>query len=198
MSDDTAPRPLVRDPAVLDFLRRRRSRPAKTLDDTAPDRAELAGLLAIAARTPDHGKLEPWRFVVIERESMPALATAAMARAEALAMPTPEAEKAAIAFRQGGVIVAVIAAPKPSTKIPDWEQAMSAACVCYGLLNAALAAGWGANWLSGPFARDEVFLSSALNALPGETVAGFVHIGRETAVPPERPRPDVEAITTWL
>ncbi|MEL6768693.1 MAG: nitroreductase family protein [Pseudomonadota bacterium] len=191
------PRPLAENRAVLDFLASRRSRPAKTLDHTAPSRPALAELLTLAARTPDHGKLEPWRFVVADRTAMTGLAAAAKARAEALGLDQEAAEKAVRNFTFGGAIVAVIASPKPSPKIPDWEQALSAGAVCLALVNAALAAGWGANWLTGPFARDPAFLE-ALGARPGEYAAGFIHIGRETAVPPDRPRPDIEAITTWL
>ncbi|MEO0822635.1 MAG: nitroreductase family protein [Pseudomonadota bacterium] len=190
--------PLAPLPEVEAFLATRRSRPAKTLAPEPPEEALVLRLLAAAARCPDHGKLEPWRFVVIRRAAMQRVQRAAEARASALGLGAETAEKAGRAFGQGGVIVAVLASPKPSEKIPDWEQALSAGCVCYGLVNAALAAGWGANWLTGPLARDEGFLGEALGARPGEFAAGFVHIGRETVVPAERPRPDVAALTTWL
>jgi len=75
---------------------------------------------------------------------------------------------------------------------------MSAGTVCLALVNAALAAGWGANWLSGWMARDRAFLTEGLGLTETEFVAGFIHIGTETVVPPERPRPDVAALTTWL
>ncbi len=96
------------------------------------------------------------------------------------------------------MIVAVISSPKPVEKIPLWEQRLSAGAVCLGLLNAALASGWGANWLTGRMAYDAVFCAEFLRLAEGERVAGFVHIGTETVVPPDRPRPDVAALTTWL
>jgi nitroreductase len=185
-------------PDVLDFLLTRRSRPAKTLGETGPDAAELGTLLAAAARTPDHGKLEPWRFAVIAGAARERIAAAAEARTAALGLSPDKAGKAARQFRQGAVIVAVIASPKPSGTIPRWEQELSAGAVCLALLNAALAAGWGANWLTGPLARDGGFLADTLGAAEGEFVAGFVHIGAETVAPSERPRPDVAALTTWL
>ncbi|MCL5775728.1 nitroreductase family protein [Limibaculum sp. FT325] len=185
-------------PEVLDFLLTRRSRPAKTLADEGPGREVLVTLLTAAARCPDHGKLEPWRFVVIAGDARARVAQAARDRAGALGLDTAAVDKTAAAFAQGAVIVAVIASPKASDKIPDWEQTMSAGAVCLSLLNAALAAGWGANWLTGPLARDAAFLGATLGAAPGEWVAGFVHIGRETLVPADRPRPDTEALTTWL
>ncbi|MEL6335781.1 MAG: nitroreductase family protein [Pseudomonadota bacterium] len=190
--------PLAPRPEVLDFLLTRRSRPAKTLSDTAPARDALRAMLTAAGRSPDHGKLEPWRFVVAERAVMARVSSAAAEAATARDMPAETVEKTARAFTQGGVIVAVLAAAKPGTKIPDWEQALSAGAVCLALLNAALASGWGANWLTGPLADDETFLSDAFGARPGEYAAGFIHIGGETVVPMDRPRPDVEAITTWL
>jgi nitroreductase len=189
--------PLTPRPEVLDFLLTRRSRPAKTLAEPGPDRHALTRLLTAAARTPDHGKLEPWRFVVIEGAARGRVADAVRARAAALGRDAEAQDKAASAFTQGAVVVAVIASPKASPKIPEWEQLMSAGAVCLSLLNAALAAGWGANWLTGWAARDPEILA-VLGASGPEFVAGFIHIGTETVAPPDRPRPDVAAITTWL
>lgn len=189
--------PLAPRPEALDFLLTRRSRPARSLTAPGPDRAALTTLLTAAARCPDHGKLEPWRFVVIEGAARGCIAAAVRARAAALAMAPEAAEKAAAAFTQGETIVAVVASPKDSAKIPQVEQLMSAGAVCLSLLNAALAAGWGANWLSGFAARDPEMLALLGVAAP-EFVAGFIHIGTETFPPPDRPRPDVAALTTWL
>ena len=186
-------------PEVLDFLLTRRSRPAKTLGDNAPDRAEIETLLRAASRTPDHGKLAPWRFVVLTDTARRAeIASQAEARMSSMELAPDKIEKNARAFGQGGVIVVVVSSPKPSDKIPLWEQEAAAAGVCLSLLNAALASGWGANWLTGPLARDAEFLSNAFGCANGETVAGFLHIGNETVTPADRDRPDVDAITTWL
>ena len=185
-------------PEVLDFLLTRRSRPAKTLGDRAPDRAEIETLLTAASRTPDHGKLVPWRFLVLaDREKRERLVELAARRLAEVGHDPAKIDKDAGAFRQGGVIVAVISSPREA-HIPRWEQEFAAPCVCLSLLNAALASGWGANWLTGPLARDAEFLAQALGCAPGETVAGFVHIGDETVAPADRERPDVPAITTWI
>lgn len=189
--------PLTPRPDALDFLLTRRSRPARSLRAPGPDRATLTTLLTAAARCPDHGKLEPWRFVVIEGAARGRIAHAVRERAAALALDPESAEKAAAAFTQGETIVAVVASPKPSDKIPQWEQLMSAGAVCLSLLNAALAAGWGANWLSGFAARDCEILG-LLGVRGEEFVAGFIHIGAESFAPPDRPRPDVAALTTWI
>ena len=185
-------------PQAVEFLLNRRSRPAKTLGPGGPDRAGLMRLLTAAARSPDHGKLEPWRFAVIQGHARERAAITARERCEALGLDETDTEKTVIQFTQGDVIVAVISSPKPPDKIPVWEQQLSAGAVCLALLNAALASGWGANWLTGRMAYDEVFTAEFLRLAEGERVAGFIHIGTETVVPPDRPRPDVEALTTWL
>jgi nitroreductase len=182
----------------MEFLLSRRSRPAKTLGPGGPDRAGLERILTAAARSPDHAKLEPWRFVVIAGAARERAATLAAERAAALGLDEKTAGKAVGGFTQGDVIVAVISSPKPSEKVPLWEQHLSSGAVCLALLNAALASGWGANWLTGPMAYDRVFRRDFLGCGEGETVAGFIHIGAETVAPPERPRPDVGALTTWL
>lgn len=184
-------------PEVMEFLLTRRSRPAKTLGAEGPGRDEVMRLLTAAARSPDHGKLEPWRFVVLTGAARERAATRAAERAAALGFDETTAAKTVSAFRQGAVIVAVIASPKPSDKIPVWEQHLSAGAVCLSLLNAALAGGWGANWLSGKMAYDAAFKRDILGCAEGEAVAGFIHIGAETVAPAERPRPDVAALTSW-
>ncbi|KAJ56184.1 nitroreductase [Actibacterium mucosum KCTC 23349] len=184
-------------PDALQFLLTRRSRPAKTLAGPAPDRAALTELLTAAARTPDHGKLEPWRFVVLERGALARVAEAAIARGRALDMDEDAIAKAAKSYADSPLAVVVVAAPVPSPKIPRIEQLYSAGAVCLALLNAALAAGWGANWLSGWASHDRAFVEGALGLSRDEQVAGIIHIGTETATPPERPRPDMSAIVEW-
>lgn len=185
-------------PAALEFLLSRRSRPAKTLIPPVPDRAALMPILTAAARSPDHGKLEPWRFIVIERPAMARLADLVSARGQALGKSAEDIAKGRQQFDQGHLAVAVIEVQKPSEKIPAIEQSYSAGAVCLALLNAALAAGWGANWLSGWPSHDRGFCETGLGLKPGERVAGLIHIGTETAHPPERPRPDLAAITEWM
>ncbi|WP_298844002.1 nitroreductase family protein [uncultured Roseobacter sp.] len=180
------------------FLQTRRSRPAKTLQLPAPGPEELTPLLQAAARTPDHGKLEPWRFIVIEQSAMARLADVVSARGAAMGMDAEQIAKGRNQFDQGLLAVAVIEVQKPSEKIPALEQTYSAGAVCLSLLNAALAAGWGANWLSGWPSHDRGFMTDALGLEANERIAGFVHIATETTAPPERPRPDMAAITTWV
>jgi nitroreductase len=188
----------ARNDAALDFLLTRRSRPAKTLTMPVPDDAELRTILTAAARTPDHGKLEPWRFLVLRKPALARLAAAVPARGAERGEEAERIEKMARQFADADLAVAVVASPKPSEKIPEIEQLHSAGAVCLALLNAALASGWGANWLSGWASHDRDFVETHLGLSAQESVAGFIHLGTETAAPPERPRPDLEAITTWV
>lgn len=183
---------------VFDFLLKRRSRPAKTLTLPVPTDAELQPILTAAARTPDHGKLEPWRFIVIRGTAMTRLAEAVQARGEELGLDPAQIDKGRSQFDQGNLAVIVVESPKDSEKIPAIEQTYSAGAVCLALLNAALAAGWGANWLSGWASHDAAFCAAEFGLSPVERVAGIIHIGTQKHAPPERPRPDVAAITTWI
>jgi nitroreductase len=184
-------------PEVMEFLLTRRSRPAKTLRLPAPTRAELLPILTAAARSPDHGMLVPWRFVVLERPALDRLAGLAAGRATGLGEPAEGIEKVRATFAQSPLAVAVVSSPKASAKIPAIEQTLSAGAVCLSLLNAALASGWGASWITGWIAHDRPFMT-ALGLGPQETIAGFVHIGTERVAPAERDRPDIAAITTWI
>ena len=185
-------------PEVLDFLLTRRSRPAKTLDLPVPTHEELTPILTAAARTPDHGKLEPWRFIVLEGVALQRLAEGVVKRGPQLGIEGDKLEKSRRQFADADLVVAIVSSPVPSPKVPEIEQILSAGAVCLSMLNAALASGWGANWLTGWMASDRTFLRNGLSLSKSEFVAGFIHIGTERFAPPERPRPDVEAITTWV
>lgn len=187
-----------RNQAALDFMLTRRSRPAKTLRSPVPERAEIEVLLTAAARSPDHGKLEPWRFIVMEKPALTRLAALVPERAQVLDIMPDKLEKAIAQYRDADLAVAVVESPVISDKIPQIEQTYSAGAVCLSLLNAALASGWGANWLSGWASHDAVFCRDGLGLAPHERIAGIIHIGTETTPPPDRPRPDIAAKTTWL
>lgn len=184
-------------PAAFEFLQMRRSRPAKTLGLPIPTQKELLPLLTAAARSPDHGKLEPWRFIVLERAALRRLAGLVETRGTALGYSEEDIAKARTQYADGRLAIAVIEVQKPSPKIPAVEQTYSTGAVCLALLNAALSSGWGANWLSGWPSHDKEFAKEGLGVKTHERIAGFIHIGTEKSIPPERPRPDVEAITTW-
>lgn len=183
---------------ALTFLKTRRSTPAKTLRLPVPDKAEINALLEMAARSPDHKKLEPWRFIVLSSTALERLGPLAEARYKMLGLEQEKREKTCAQFYDGLLAVAVIASPVARDDVPEVEQTLSAGAVCLALLNAALASGWGANWLSGPMAFDRDFLDKGLGLAPQEFVAGYIHIATRSATPPDRPRPDVAALTTWV
>ncbi len=185
-------------PAALEFLLSRRSRPAKTLVAPAPTREELTPLLTAAARCPDHGKLEPWRFIVLEKGAMARLSQLTNARGTALGKSPEDIAKGQSQFDLGHLAVVVVEVQKPSDKVPAIEQTYSAGAVCLSLLNAALAAGWGANWLSGWISHDRTFCKEGLGLAPHEKIAGLIHIATQGATPPERPRPDLSTMTEWV
>lgn len=188
----------ARNQAALDFLLTRRSRPAKTLAAPAPDRAQLTEILTAAARSPDHGKLEPWRFIVLEPAALRRLAAAFPAAGARLNIDPDKIAKPVDTYSHSPLAVVVVNSPKPSDKVPQIEQTYAAGGVCLALLNAAEAAGWGANWLSGWFSHDRAFIRDELGLADHESVAGIIHLGRETSAPPDRPRPDLAAITSWV
>lgn len=183
---------------VLEFLRHRRSHPARTLRAPVPGRDELRVLLTAAARSPDHGKLEPWRFIVLEKPALTRLARLAEERAPHLDVPPEKVAKGVAQYDNADLAVAVISVPRASDKVPAFEQILSAGAVCLSLLNAALAAGWGANWLTGWAVQDPEFRARALGLAPSESVAGVIFIGTPSHTPPDRPRPDIDAISTWM
>lgn len=187
-----------RNQAALDFLLTRRSVPAKTMTGPVPDRAEVQLILTAAARTPDHGKLEPWRFIVLERPALVRLVDQISEAGERLGKSQEDITKALAGYVNANLAVVVVEAVADNPKIPRVEQVYSAGAVCLALTNAALASGWGANWLSGWFSHDPQFRQSALGLTDNERIAGIVHIGTSKSEPSDRPRPDISAITTWV
>jgi nitroreductase len=184
---------------ALELMAARRSTPANALAEPGPDAAELDRILTLAARVPDHGKLIPWRFIVIEGEARAELGRRLAGLMAQLEPDAPERRIAAqgACFSQSAVVVAVVSRAAPHVKIPEWEQQLSAGAVCMNLSLAANALGFGAQWLTGwaayePRAREIVGLSA------DERVAGFIHIGTPTERLTDRPRPDLaEIVTRW-
>ncbi|MGU3464405.1 nitroreductase [Methylobacterium sp. C33D] len=185
--------------ATLDLLKTRRSVPPALLDEPGPDRAQLDTILAAASRVPDHGKLAPWRFIVIAgeaRERVGEVIAATFAADNPGAAPERLAQERA-RLTHAPVVVAVVSRAGPHVKIPDWEQVLSAGAATMNLVVAANAAGFATSWLTEWFAYDRRVLD-ALGLAPTEKLAGFVHIGRAREVPADRPRPALDEIVTYL
>lgn len=187
---------------ALEFLLTRKSHPAKMLEAPVPQGAVLERILAAGLRVPDHGKLEPWRLVVLARPALARLADLAEARARAQGLEGDTLDeritKGRGQFDASPLCVAVVSAPVEMPKVPRIEQVQSAAAVCLSLVNAATASGFGAAWITGWTAFDRPFLTDGLGLAATEDLAGFVHIGTRKGVAPERPRPDLAAKVMWV
>ena len=180
-------------PDTLALLARRRSASAPLLTAPAPSDAELADLLRLAARAPDHGKLFPWRFIVLQGQAKTDYAAAI----EPLAANQPAPDKAAAVLaklRNPPLTVAVISRVV-ECNIPAWEQELSAGAVCQNLLIAADAMGYAANWITDWYSFDEK-ARALLGLEPHERVAGFIHLGTLTEPPQERVRPEMDKLVS--
>jgi len=185
--------PIEASPPTLAFLARRRSASAPALRAPGPNESELRQMLRLAARAPDHGKLAPWRFVILRGAGKRAFVRSL----EAIAEGRPDAVKASAKLRKIRIpplTVAVVSRFAPG-KIPEWEQRLSAGAVCMLLAIAAQAMGYGASWITDWYAYDAA-ATRLLGLGDGEKVAGFVHVGTPVEAPFERARPDIGAITS--
>jgi nitroreductase len=185
--------------AALAALDARRSVPSRLLGAPGPTPEQLLRMLASAVRVPDHGKLVPWRFLRIEGESRLRLGEALAQRSRVLDPAAPEAavEKDRLRFSFAPTIVAVIAHPTAGHKVPEIEQLLSGGAVCFALLQAAQALGFGAQWLTGWAAYDE-HVHGLLGVAAGERILGFIHVGTASEAAPERLRPDPASLLSDL
>jgi len=178
----------------LSLLATRRSGKPRDLVAPGPDAAQLDQMLAIAARTPDHGKLAPWRFVIVGAEQRERLAALLV---EAYSAEKPEARQAELDgmvqyATQAPALIVALSSPKTDNKIPLWEQELSAGAACMNLLHAVHAHGFAAGWLTGWPAFSETVRDAFGGAR--ERIVGFVFIGTPARALDERPRPAIEQV----
>lgn len=181
----------------LHVLDTRRSVPSKQLGEPGPDHATLLRMLASAVRVPDHGKLVPFRFIRLQGEARHALGDLLAARTLHLQPDAADAvvEKDRARFSHAPVIITVVARLTPGHKVPEQEQLLTAGSVCFALLQAAQALGFGAQWLTGWMAYDDA-VATTLGLSADERIAGFIHIGTPKMEAPERERPDPALLLT--
>jgi nitroreductase len=182
----------------LTLLESRRSGRPRDMVEPGPGADELRRILSVAARTPDHGKLHPWRFVHVPRDRRAAFA-ALLHRAFRETDPAPRtAELEAIdrLAHQAPELVVALFSPRPSLKIPLWEQQLSCGAACMNLEHAAHAFGYAAGWITGWAAYSNT-VRDAFGAAP-EQIAGFIYIGTPGAPLEERVRPPLsEVVSSW-
>ena len=178
----------------LSLLATRQSGKPRDLAAPGPDDAQLARILEIAARTPDHGKLAPWRFVIVPADRRARLAEVITAayRAERPQASRLEIEALEQFATQAPMLVVVLSSPRMESHIPLWEQELSAGAACMNLLHAAHAMGFAGGWLTGWSAYSDA-VRDAFGADP-ERVAGFIFLGTPEKQLEERPRPDLQKI----
>lgn len=185
---------------VLSFLAKRRSGMSKCMGAPGPNEEELALILRLAARVPDHRKLFPWRFLVFEGN---ARADFGEHLGKAFQEDCPNVDAARVQFEKdrflrAPLVVAVISSPKECSRgTPVWEQELSAGAACQNMLLAARASGFAAQWLSEWYAFD-ARINSVLGLSGKERVAGYIYIGSQTDKVLERPRPNMtDVVIKW-
>jgi nitroreductase len=184
--------------SILSLLETRRSGKPRELIGPGPSAEEMERILGIATRVPDHGKLSPWRFVLVgddQRDELAQLLGRALAQEDPGATPAHHGAEEEFA-RYAGQLMVLISAPVQNHKIPVWEQELSCGTVGMNLLTAAHALGFVAGWVTGWRAYSPMV--NAAFCAPGERIAGFIFIGHAGRELEDRPRPALNAVVrTW-
>jgi nitroreductase len=180
--------------SLLAALETRRSAKPRTLAGPGPTAAELERMLTVAARTPDHGRLAPWRFVTVaanQRDALGALLREALAEHDSCATLAQHRKEDEFA-QYAGQLVVLVSAPVRDHKIPLWEQELSCGAAGMNLLHAAHALGFDAGWVTGWRAYSKRVRAAFCE--PGEAIAGFIFIGHAPGPLDERPRPALDTV----
>ena len=182
---------------IIDFILSRRSVTARNMTEPGPSADELDKILRAGMRVPDHGRLGPWRFIVIKGEARVAFGDVL---GEAFKNENPDAFEELVEvererFQRAPVVIAVTSRVIKEHKIPEWEQTLFSGAACINLLNAAHAIGYAAQWLTEwPAYNEDV--AAALGLEENERVAGFVYVGTPKEPPTERQRAEYEAVVS--
>jgi nitroreductase len=185
--------------SVLAFLGTRKSASAKAMGEPGPAPEQLAEILRLGVRVPDHGKLAPWRFILWEGDARARFGGVMKARWAELHPEHGGQTLDAVhgLFMRAPTVLGVVSAAQEHPKIPVWEQQLSAAAVCMNILHAATAMGLGCQWNTGWVAYDEG-IAAAMGLRPHEKIAGLIYFGTPTGPLEERPRPDpATLLTRW-
>ena len=186
----------LRNGEFIDFLLSRRSVIANLIKDPGPTQEDLQKIVQAAMRVPDHGRLEPWRMLVLRDRAREELGHVLK---DAFVEENPKATEVQVNYEQNRltrapVVVAVVSKVLKDHKIPEWEQILSSGAACQTMLIAAQSMGYAAQWLTEWYAYHPA-VSKALNLEENERIAGFVYIGSGKA-PSERDRPEYENVVT--
>jgi nitroreductase len=184
-------------PDAVDLLLSRRSGSAKAMDKPGPSKKQLEQILQAGGRTPDHGKLFPWRFIVFEGKGRDRAGDILADAVEAESERAKQVEEERKRFLRAPVVIGVISRAREQHKIPVWEQELSAGAACQNILIAATALGFTGNWLTEWYAYHPK-VKEGLGIKAGERVAGFIYIGTPAGDLEERPRPEMKDIVSYF
>lgn len=182
---------------IIDYLSTRLSAPIPELKEPAPSDAEIETMIRIATRVPDHGRLEPWRFILYRGEARVEVGKKLAELAEKREGPLPEGRKQQelARFSRAPLVIGVVSSPKENPKIPQWEMFLSGGAAAMNLVHAANALGYSTNWISNWYSDVEEG-RAILGLAPHERVIGFIHIGTYSGKAPERPRADTAKVVS--
>ncbi|MVA98986.1 nitroreductase [Nitratireductor sp. CAU 1489] len=183
--------------SIIDFLLTRKSPPISELAEPGPNESQIEEMIRAASRVPDHGRLEPWRFILYRGEARMRVGEGLAALAEEREGPLSEArrEQEKTRFSRAPLVVGVVSVPRPNPKIPQWEMFLSGGMAAMNLIHAASALGYGANMITNWYS-DTPRGRALLGLAPDERVVGFVHIGSHPGGTPDRPRPEASTIVS--
>ncbi|MGC6412862.1 MAG: nitroreductase family protein [Candidatus Puniceispirillaceae bacterium] len=188
---------------IIQFLSSRRSTIVKKMGDAPIDKADLEMILKCGFRVPDHGVLGPWEVVVIDKQAGARLGRDILVPEFKAAHPdaTPEM----LAFEEarltrGSLVLAVISKPVEHAKIPAWEMQLSAGAVCLNLVQASIALGYAAQWVTEWTAYNRAMLAALGGDEKTDKIAGFIYLGERLEAPTERRRAEdsEEGKVRWL
>ena len=185
------------DSQTIDFLTTRRSTVARMMDEPGPSDDEMKKIMKAGMRVPDHGRLTPWRFIVIRGDARDTIGNVI---ADAFKRNNPDAIEEQIEIEQerltrAPVVIAVVSRVQKEHKIPEWEQVLSAGAACQTMLIAAQSMGYAAQWLTEWYAYDDD-VKVAIGAEAGDEIAGFVYLGTGTGKLSDRARPEYDNIVS--
>ncbi len=185
------------DSETIDFLTTRRSTVARMMDEPGPSDDEMKKIMEAGMRVPDHGRLTPWRFIVIRGDARDTIGNVI---ADAFKRNNPDAIEEQIEIEQerltrAPVVIAVVSRVQKEHKIPEWEQMLSAGAACQTMLIAAQSMGYAAQWLTEWYAYDDD-VKAAIGAEAGDEIAGFVYLGTGTGKLSDRARPEYDNIVS--
>ena len=185
---------------IIAFLSARRSVKPDRLVEPGPSPAEIDTILTIASRVPDHKKLAPWRFIVLEGEARARLGEVVAEACIAAEKEPPShvrLETERTRLLRAPLVIAVVSRVTPHRSAPEWEQVLSAGAACLNLCLAANALGYGTSWITEWIAYNEA-VGAALRLAANERIAGFIYVGTPTERSDERERPALaEIVSRW-